>query len=126
MPCSAAQLFGRALIRVLVHLVSVYGIQLALTQEASDTQVNAAFRRVVKAVHPDKGGKVEDAQRLHSVKDDWDAAKNNSAAGRPRADESSGRGAPSQAAVAGQTSGSFSTFAGVLNEGDFELVSGTR
>ena len=112
---------------MLVHLASVYGIQLALTQEASDTQVNAAFRRVVKAVHPDKGGKVEDAQRLHSAKDDWDAAKNKSAAGRPRADQSSGRGAPSQAAVAGQTSdGSFSTFAGVLNEGDFELVSGTR
>jgi hypothetical protein len=80
----------RELVKVLLALASAYSVALALKQDATDAQVSSAFRRVVKAVHPDKGGKVECAQKLHAAKDKWDIAKRTAQKGRPRADRPDG------------------------------------
>jgi hypothetical protein len=93
MPCSAVQVARRELVKLLMALASAYSVVLALTREATDAQVSSAFRRVIKAVHRDKGGKVEDAQRLIDAKDKWDAAKGTAQKGRPRSDRSDWLGA---------------------------------
>ena len=44
-------------------------------------------RKLIRKVHPDKGGKTEDAKRLQSAKNFWDTAKSeDKKAGRPNND----------------------------------------
>lgn len=66
---SAVQLAKRALVSILLSLAQQYGLDLTLRREDSDALLLSAFRKVVKRVHPDKGCRVEDAQRLQAVKD---------------------------------------------------------
>ena len=89
MAASCAQLAKRALVSTLLAFASVYGLTLALNRDSLDATVLVAYRKVVKKVHPDKGGKVEDAQRLQTDKEAWDkaraaASENKSGGGRPR------------------------------------------
>ena len=46
--------------------------------------MEAAFRSVVKKVHPDKGGAVADAQRLQQARKEWQDAKSKASAGGGR------------------------------------------
>lgn len=97
MPCSAGQIARRALVRVLLSLAAAYGVPLGLERDASDTQVAAAYRRVVKAVHPDKGGNVSDAQRLQAAKEQWDKTRRqNTRAGRPATGQARPKGSGSR------------------------------
>jgi hypothetical protein len=64
MACSAVQLARRALVKLLLALVTACSVTVSVTQQSSDAQVGVAYRRIVKVVHQDKGGKVEDAQNL--------------------------------------------------------------
>ena len=85
MPVSPAQAARRSLVRVLLALAATYGVTLSLTKDSGDAQVITAHRKVVRKVHPDKGGKTADAQRLQSAKDEWDSKKTKSRPGRPKA-----------------------------------------
>ena len=62
MACSVVQLARRALVKFLLALAAACSVAVSVTQQSSDAQVGVAYRRIVKVVHPDKGGKVEDAQ----------------------------------------------------------------
>ena len=77
----------RALVKVLVSLASLYGVLLSVTRESTDDQVLAGYKKLIRKVHPDKGGKTEDAKRLQSAKNFWDTAKSEaSKGGRPNND----------------------------------------
>ena len=95
MPLSPAQTAKRALIRVLLALAVVYSVVVNLTREAPDVEVLAAYRKIVRKAHPDKGGKLEDAQRLQAAKDAWDEAKRRGGVGRPAGGRNGGA-APEQ------------------------------
>ena len=75
MVVSQALIARRALVKVLVSLASLYGVLLSVTRESTDDQVLAGYKKLIRKVHPDKGGKTEDAQRLQSAEEFWDNAK---------------------------------------------------
>ena len=56
---------------VILALAAVYGLVVAITRESDDVAVHAAYRRVVKRAHPDKGGSTESAQKLQAAKEAW-------------------------------------------------------
>ncbi len=85
MACSRAERAKRALVSLLLALAAAYGVSLTLRREAGDAAVTEAFRRVIRKAHPDKGGSVQDAQRLQQAREDWQATlKAPGVAGRPR------------------------------------------
>ena len=71
---SRGQLAKRALVKVLLALAAVYGLVVSVSRDSADDAVKAAYRRVVKRAHPDKGGALADAQRLQAAKEAWDTA----------------------------------------------------
>ena len=75
MVASAVQLAKRALVSLLLTLAQQYSVQIQLKREDDDNLVEAAFRKVVKKTHPDKGGKLADQQRLQSTRERWRALK---------------------------------------------------
>ena len=88
MVVTQAQTARRALVKVLLSLAAVYAVLLSVTRESNDADVLAGYRKVVRKVHPDKGGQTADAQRLQAAKDAWDAAKKDAKqSGRPRSDD---------------------------------------
>ena len=62
-------------VSLLLALAQQYRVRVTLTRDSADHAVEAAFRSVVKKVHPDKGGAVGDAQRLQHAREEWKAAK---------------------------------------------------
>ena len=78
---SRSQLAKRAFVKVLPALAAAYGPELHLNRDSGDDAVSAAYRRVMKRVHPDKGGPVADAQHLQTALEEWDGAKRGSAGG---------------------------------------------
>ena len=104
MPVSAVQQARRALVKVLLALAATYGLVLALSQRSSDADVVGGYRKLARRVHPDKGGSVQDMQRLQNAKDEWEAARRDASAGRPRAGEGSAANGPGprSGAAAGQ------------------------
>ena len=75
MAASLAQLAKRAFVSLLLALAQQYRVRVTLSRDSADHVVEAAFRSVVKKVHPDKGGAVGDAQRLQQAREEWKAAK---------------------------------------------------
>ena len=75
MVASAVQLAKRALVSLLLTLAQQYSVQIQLKREDDDNLVEAAFRKVVKKTHPDKGGKLAGQQRLQSTRERWRALK---------------------------------------------------
>ena len=80
----------RALVRVLLALAAAYGIVLSVTRDATDDAVLAAYKRVVRRAHPDKGGSKADTQKLLGAKEALDRAK--APRGRPRQADKPSRG----------------------------------
>ena len=78
---SRSQLAKRAFVKVLLALAATYGLELRLNRDSGDDAVSAAYRRVMKRVHPDKGRPVADAQHLQTAQEEWDGAKRGSAGG---------------------------------------------
>jgi len=82
MASSALQLAKRALVRVLLALAHVYNIAgVSLKRDSADALLESAFRKVVKRVHPDKGGKTAHAQELQAARDKWMGLRCSSDAG---------------------------------------------
>ena len=75
MAAGPVQIAKRALVSLLLALAQEYGVCLTLKREDSDAFINAAYRKVVKRVHPDKGGRVADAQKLQAARERWMNAK---------------------------------------------------
>lgn len=71
MVVSAAQAAKRALVTLLLTFAKLYAVNLNITRDADKKSVEAAFRKVVKRTHPDKGGKLEDQQRLQAARAKW-------------------------------------------------------
>ena len=84
MPTSGPQQARRAFIKLILVLAVSYTLEVGLHQSSLDSQVTAAFRKIVKRVHPDKGGSTEHVQQLHAAKDAWDQARRHSKVGRPK------------------------------------------
>ena len=82
MTTSAALLARRALVTVLLALAALYSVALTLTRDSCDAEVSAAYKKVVRKVHPDKRGSTADAQRLQAAKEKWSSAQRQ--AGRPK------------------------------------------
>ena len=75
MASSAVLLAKRSLVRLLLRLAAAYQVVISINRDATDVKVTAAFRKVVLKVHPDKGGKVADAQELQAAKATWEQAR---------------------------------------------------
>ena len=84
MVASLALLAKRALVSLLLALARQYNVSAMVKRDSSDQDVEKAFRRVVKKVHPDKGGEVAHAQRLQDAREKWLLAKKKAQSGRPR------------------------------------------
>ena len=75
MAVSPALSARRVLIKVMLSLATLCSVLLSLSRDATDAEVRAGYKKLVRKVHPDKGGKTEDAQNLQVAKDMWDDAK---------------------------------------------------
>ena len=74
MPLSLIQRAKRALVSVLLKLAFDYGVAVDINRESDDRAVLQRYRRVVKKVHPDKGGHKKTFQTLQVAKEAWDTA----------------------------------------------------
>ncbi|CAE7446150.1 unnamed protein product [Symbiodinium microadriaticum] len=72
---SSVQKAKRALVTLLLALARAYGVDTAVSRESADADLQKAFRKLSRHVHPDKGGNPEDAQRLSAARDVWEAAQ---------------------------------------------------
>ena len=70
MVASAAQLATRAFVKLLLAFASQYAVLLQLSRDSPDKEVLAAFRRVSKKEHPDKGGSKDAEQKLNAARDE--------------------------------------------------------
>ena len=85
-PLSSLAAATRALVSVLLVLSRSYSLVLIVNRDSSPDLVLKAYRRVLLKVHPDKGGKKEDAQKLQAAKETWDKARKagSSTSGSPK------------------------------------------
>ena len=75
MPHSTVYRAKRSLVSVLLRLAAACGLALDITRESEDGAVLQAYRRVVKKVHPDKGGSKKRFQELQGAKEAWETAR---------------------------------------------------
>ena len=80
----------RGLVKLLRSLAEKHGVQLVLTRDSTNKQVQQAFRKIALKVHPDKGGELAVFQELSNMMDAWqDLLKKSESAGpgrRPKED----------------------------------------
>ena len=91
-PLQAAK---RALVSLLLTLARAYNVTLDINRDSSDAKVKEAFRKVVRRVHPDRGGSVADTQKLNNAKEEWEKA---GAARRPKGRPKDSRTPPTSTA----------------------------
>ena len=75
MPHSLLLRAKRAFVSVLLKLAFDYGVAADVSRESDDKAISQAYRRVVRKVHPDKGGSKKKFQTLQVAKEAWDAAR---------------------------------------------------
>ena len=74
MVLSAVQIATRAFVKILLAFAAQHQVSVTISRDSSEKDILGTYRRVVKKVHPDKGGKKEDHQKLQDAKVDWEAA----------------------------------------------------
>ena len=74
MVLSAIHIATRAFVKILVAFAAQYQVAATISRDSSEKDILATYRRVVKKVHPDKGGKKEDQQKLQDATVDWESA----------------------------------------------------
>ena len=75
MAASVVQLAKRAFIRVLLAVAAQYQVPLNINRDALDKDVVAAYRCLARRVHPDKGGRHEDALLINEAREKWEQAR---------------------------------------------------
>ena len=68
---SPLQKAQRAFVTVLLRLAAKYCLQLGVTRDSSAKELTAAFRKVARRTHPDKGGTTADTQALNAAREAW-------------------------------------------------------
>ena len=69
----------RALVKLLLSIAAIYSVSLqSFNRDSPDKEVEKVFKRVLLRAHPDKGGNVEDTQKLNRAKENWDNLRNQS------------------------------------------------
>lgn len=90
----------RAFVRVILFLAQKYQLDVNINRDSQDGDVMQAYRRVVRRVHPDKGGRTKDAQQLQAVKEAWVSASQE-AAGRHAGHSAAPKAAPKARGASG-------------------------
>ena len=91
MPLPLLQRAKRAFVSVLLKLALDYGVAADVNRDSDDKVILQSYRRVVKKVHPDKGGNKKKFQALQSAKEAWDTAQQRARpAGNPALSEGPG------------------------------------
>jgi len=72
MPVSLLQQTKRALVVLLVALARTYKVALKVNRDSPDSEVRTGCRKLLRKVHPDKGGSKEDTQKLTEKRDEWE------------------------------------------------------
>jgi hypothetical protein len=112
MPARPKQIAKRELVKLINSLAQKYGASVYTTRESDERAVKVAYRRLVRHVHPDRGGNTADAQALHSLMDEWQGkvTSTESNPGSPSEPDDSGtpegQSGPSQSGVPSSTLGS--------------------
>ena len=71
MPLSLLQRAKRAFVTVLLKLALDYGVAADVNRDSDDKVILQSYRRVVKKVHPDKGGNKKKFQPLTNSKREY-------------------------------------------------------
>ena len=71
MPAHQQQAAKRAFVKTLLTLAREYAVDVSVTRDSSEADVEAAFRKVVRKVHPDRGGSTQDMQQLQNSREAW-------------------------------------------------------
>ena len=80
----------RAFVSVLLATASTFGLVLNVTRDSEDKALTAAYRKVAKKAHPDKGGCTRSFQKLQGAREAWDAAREKEVpSGRPESRDGS-------------------------------------
>ena len=77
MGVSGAMQARRVFVKMMIGLAALYGVLLNVTRDSPDNVVTQAHKKLVRKVHPDKGGSKEHAQQLQEARDAWQTAKDN-------------------------------------------------
>ena len=64
----------RALVTLLKSLAGIYCVVVILTRQSTDVEVSAAFKKVARKAHPDKGGGPEHQKDLNAARGTWQDA----------------------------------------------------
>ena len=66
----------RALVGLMKTLAAAYGIMIPASQRAAtDEEVKKWYKKLIRRVHPDKGGCNGDFRKLHGAYEDWKGAE---------------------------------------------------
>ena len=90
----------RALVTLLKSLARIYSLVVGLSRESADTEVRAAYKRVARKAHPDKGGAPEHQSALNAARDTWEDALR---AGKRAGDDQKSKNAQNKSAAAPMT-----------------------
>ncbi len=67
---SAVDKAKRVLVTLLKSLAGIYALVLGLTRDSTEVEVKAAYRKVSRRAHPDRGGTPEHQKTLNAARDD--------------------------------------------------------
>ena len=86
MASSAILVAKRAFVSVLLALGCAYRLAFTINRDSDDADILRAYRRTLLKVHPDKGVRKADMQKLQDAKEQFDKARATSGgkAGRPK------------------------------------------
>jgi curved DNA-binding protein CbpA len=62
------------MVTLLKSLAGIYCVAVLLTRQSTDVEVSAAFKKVARKAHPDKGGAPEHQKALNAARDAWQDA----------------------------------------------------
>ena len=104
---SAMDKAKRVLVTLLRSLAGIYGVVVGLTRESTEVEVKAAYKKVSRRAHPDRGGTPEHQTALNAARDVWEEAlRGKKGHGGERAlKRPAGKTVPSLAADSSEASG---------------------
>ena len=74
----------RALVSLLLAFARRYEVAISINRDSPDAEVHKAVKKMLRRVHPDKGGRPEDCVELNNKRDEWNRAKEvHGSVGRP-------------------------------------------